>query len=255
MCIYFIKYVCMRITFIWSRKAQYMCAHVCWYLFFRGETTLTSSCSGAFQLAHSGEAVKLKEWLEFQFRELHQKLGAVMETQSHLQLKIDSMAERYKISCCMQQFTVNTYIWRSNSNHPLIQLKSVWLQLIQKKLQVYIVYMYMCIHVTVYLWACTCQSCVNMCAHVCTCAYLIGLQVCCGKAGAKGKFTVVSLPSEAALAEYNALLSTPPADAAKFALKRLSIIFTTEELGRSNCTKVEGQDLLDDQQILQAIKT
>jgi hypothetical protein len=83
--------------------------------------------------------------------------------------------------------------------------------------------------------------------------YFTGLQVCCGRAGVKGKFTIVSLPSEAALAEYNALLSTPPADAAKFALKLLSIFFTSEELGRSNCTKAEGRDLLD-QQILQAIK-
>ena len=58
-----------------------------------GRDTLTSTRSGAFQLAHSGEAFKLKEWLEFQFRELHQKFDAVMETQSHLQLKIDAMAE------------------------------------------------------------------------------------------------------------------------------------------------------------------
>ena len=49
--------------------------------------------------------------------------------------------------------------------------------------------------------------------------------MCCGKAGVKDKFTIASLPSEAALVEYNALISTPPADAAKFALKFLSVPF------------------------------
>ena len=81
----------------------------------------------------------------------------------------------------------------------------------------------------------------------------VGLQACCGKAGVKDKFTIVSLPSEAALAEYNALISTPPSDAAKFALKLLSILFTCEELERSTCTKAEGRDLRD-QHKLQAIK-
>ncbi len=77
--------------------------------------------------------------------------------------------------------------------------------------------------------------------------------MCCGEEGTKGKFVVVDLPSEAALAEFQQVNACLPKDPEKFALKLLSVFFTEEELGRSNCTKAEGRDLLN-QEILLAIK-
>ena len=81
----------------------------------------------------------------------------------------------------------------------------------------------------------------------------IGLQVFCGNRDVKGRFSTVTLPSEAALAEFNAINTAPPSDAAKFALRLLGVFFTTDELARSNCTKAEGRKLLNPK-ILQAIK-
>jgi hypothetical protein len=49
-----------------------------------GRGTQTSSHGGAFQPAHNGDIVLLKQWLECQFKELHRKIDAVAETQSHL---------------------------------------------------------------------------------------------------------------------------------------------------------------------------
>lgn len=80
-----------------------------------------------------------------------------------------------------------------------------------------------------------------------------GLQVCCGKAGVRGKHSVVTLPSEAARAEFVQVNACPPSNPAKFALKLLSVFFTQDELAESNCTKADGRKLLD-QDILQAIK-
>ena len=68
-----------------------------------------------------------------------------------------------------------------------------------------------------------------------------------------GHYCIVSLPSRAALAEYNSVNSAPPSDASKFALRLLGVFFTVEELARSNCTKADGRELLDPE-ILQAIK-
>ena len=79
------------------------------------------------------------------------------------------------------------------------------------------------------------------------------LVVCCGQAGVRGKHVYVNLPSEAALADYHQLNNFPPASAAKFALKMLSILFSEEELSISNCTKAEGRKLLN-QEKLMAIK-
>lgn len=53
-----------------------------------------------------------------------------------------------------------------------------------------------------------------------------GLQVCCGKAGVKGKHSVVTLPSEAARAEFVQVNVCPPSNPAKFALKLLLVFFT-----------------------------
>lgn len=81
----------------------------------------------------------------------------------------------------------------------------------------------------------------------------IELQVFCGDKKARGRYSIVTVPSRAALAEYNSVNSAPPGDAAKFALRLLGVFFTSEELARSNCTKAEGRELLDPE-ILQAIK-
>ena len=64
---------------------------------------------------------------------------------------------------------------------------------------------------------------------------------------------LVKLPTSAALAEFKQIDACPPKDPAKFALKLLSVFFSEEELGRSNCTKADGRDLLD-QEVLLGIK-
>ena len=43
---------------------------------------------------------------------------------------------------------------------------------------------------------------------------IIGMRVCCGKGGVKGKHVYLTLPSEAALAAFSLLNSAPPADPA-----------------------------------------
>ena len=80
-----------------------------------------------------------------------------------------------------------------------------------------------------------------------------GSQVCCGKAGVKGKHSIVSLLSEAARAQFQQINACPPSDPATFALKLPSVFFTQEELAKSNCTKADSRKLLD-QDILQGIK-
>ena len=82
---------------------------------------------------------------------------------------------------------------------------------------------------------------------------IIGMRVCCGKGGVKGKHIYLTLPSEAALAAFSLLNSAPPADPAKFVLRMLAIFFTSSELEKSNCTKAEGRELLD-QEVIQGIK-
>lgn len=91
------------------------------------------------------------------------------------------------------------------------------------------------------------------CRNVNCILYLTGLQVCCGEAGVKGRYSVVELSSEAAVARFKQLNSFPPKDAAKFALRLMPVFFTNEELARSNCTLAQGRDLLN-QEYLEAIK-
>lgn len=77
--------------------------------------------------------------------------------------------------------------------------------------------------------------------------------MCCGDRKVSGRHAVVTLPSTAALAEFQAICAAPPNDPAKFALRLLGIFFTQEQLAVSNCTKAEGRQLLDPT-ILLAIK-
>ena len=90
------------------------------------------------------------------------------------------------------------------------------------------------------------QSCKNV-------YWLTGLQVCCGEAGVKGRYSVVELSSEAAVARFKQVNACPPKDAAKFALKLMPVFFTNEELAKLNCTVTQGRDLLN-QEYLEAIK-
>ena len=77
--------------------------------------------------------------------------------------------------------------------------------------------------------------------------------MCCGQAGVKGHYSVVELPSEAAVAHLRQINACPPGDAAKYALRLMPVFFTSEELGSSNCTVTQGRDLLN-QEYLEAIK-
>ena len=69
------------------------------------------------------------------------------------------------------------------------------------------------------------------------------LKLCCGNPG--GKHIYITLPSAAALQEYQVINSCPPKEAGKFALKLLGIFFSPSELAVSNCTKAEGRGLLN----------
>ena len=71
----------------------------------------------------------------------------------------------------------------------------------------------------------------------------------------KGKYVMVELPSEheAALSQFHQVDSCHLKDPAKFALQLLSVFFSDEEFGRSNCTKAEGRETLN-LQVLTAIK-
>ena len=83
--------------------------------------------------------------------------------------------------------------------------------------------------------------------------YTIGpLEVCCGDPK-KSSYVWISVPSEAALLQFHELAAFPPQEAAKYALKLLSVFFSDEELAQSNCTHAEGRNLLDRNTLL-AIK-
>ena len=73
-------------------------------------------------------------------------------------------------------------------------------------------------------------------------SFLDPLVVCCGEKAVKGRSVLLT---SAALAEFKQIDACPPKDPAKFALRLLPVFFSDEELGRSNCTKAEGRDLLD----------
>ena len=98
-----------------------------------------------------------------------------------------------------------------------------------------------------------CEHTLLSCILTFTNLLFTGLQICGGQAGVPGKYEIVTMPSETALVEYKQINVCPPSDPAKFALKFLSVFFTTKQLARSNCTKAGRRELLD-QDILQAIK-
>ena len=74
----------------------------------------------------------------------------------------------------------------------------------------------------------------------------------CGKPKTRQSI-VLQLPSKAAVALFYQINGCLPTDPGKFALKLLTAFFSEEQLARSNCTKVEGRELLD-QQVLLGIK-
>lgn len=77
--------------------------------------------------------------------------------------------------------------------------------------------------------------------------------MCCGDWSEKGKHVYLTLPSEAAVIEFQHLNYCPPKDPAKYALKLLALFVSEEELGQSNCTRAEGRKLID-QTVLLGIK-
>ena len=80
------------------------------------------------------------------------------------------------------------------------------------------------------------------------------LEVVCGDPKSSGQHLVLKVPSVAALNQFEQLSSTAnTTDAPKFALRLLSVFFSDQELGESNCTYAEGRKLLD-QNILLGIK-
>ena len=106
------------------------------------------------------------------------------------------------------------------------------------------IYMYICSVLTQgYIAHLTCMyNCIiilYMYVYMHKYAIFLGMQVCCGTAGVKGKYVFVDLPSEAALKQYQLINSCPPGDVGKVTLKLPSIFYTPEELARSNCTKAE----------------
>ncbi len=60
-----------------------------------------------------------------------------------------------------------------------------------------------------------------------------------------GKGVKVVLPSPLAAEQLTQLRHSVPKDAAKYALKLLSIFFSDSELAESNCTPAEGRKLLN----------
>ena len=65
------------------------------------DTPISNHSGEASQFSHIGDSFKLKEWLEFQFREQHRKIDAISETQSHL--KVKRRVEGEKIHCCVHE--------------------------------------------------------------------------------------------------------------------------------------------------------
>ena len=63
----------------------------------------------------------------------------------------------------------------------------------------------------------------------------------------------MKLPSEAAVRLFHQVDSSPLGDPAKFTLKLLSVFVSDDVLARSNCTRVEGRELVDPTKLL-AIK-
>lgn len=61
----------------------------------------------------------------------------------------------------------------------------------------------------------------------------------------EGKKDFIQLQTQEKTTSLDSILVCIPATPQKLALKLLGAIFTVEELARSNCTKVEGRDLLD----------
>ena len=80
---------------------------------------------------------------------------------------------------------------------------------------------------------------------------MIGLQVCCGDRKIPEIHAFMLLPSISA--EDNSINAAPPSDAARFVLRLLGVLFTTDQLALSNCTKAEGRELLDPH-ILNAVR-
>ena len=61
----------------------------------------------------------------------------------------------------------------------------------------------------------------------------------------EGKKVFIQLKTQEKATNLDSILACIPATSQKLALKLLGAVFTVEELARSNCTKVEGRDLLD----------
>ena len=55
----------------------------------------------------------------------------------------------------------------------------------------------------------------------------------------------MTVPSEAALAQFTKLNAVPPKDPAKYVLRLLSVFFTDEELAESNCMRAEARKVLN----------
>ena len=77
-------------------------------------------------------------------------------------------------------------------------------------------------------------------------------QVICGNRKDKKGHISVTLTSSLAVKQFKQLVTSPPDDAGKCALKLLSIFFADDMLARGNCTKADGREFLD-QSLLQGI--
>ncbi len=69
----------------------------------------------------------------------------------------------------------------------------------------------------------------------------------------KAQMVWMTFQSEEQLQQFRNVNTTRPKDAAKYALRLLTLFFSEEELAESNCTPAEGRKLLD-QKTLSAIK-